>query len=186
MWQWRPESGFVGLRLVSQLCALDGASVTPWIPTKVWTHVLVYFYHLGSLKDHLTFLFSHLSKFTDSKELFPHYICQRLWSFFYPKSRRPRNVYWDFFFFPMNWPHMVSAWVVPPVTGWWTTIPAFSRAHHWRLLYIQNFIRVRIVLRLIAVLINISRTWSAFSQSFSLTLPLSERPAPNEERWVSC
>lgn len=185
MWQWRPESGFVGLWLVSQLCALGGTSVTPWIPTKAWTHVLVYFYHLGSLKDHLTSLFSHLSKFTDSKELFPHYICQRLWSFF-TLDLEGQEMCIGIFFFPMNWPHMVSAWVVPPVTGWWTTIPAFSRAHHWRLLYIQNFIRVRIVLRLITALINISRTWSAFSQPFPLTLPLSERSAPNEERWVSC
>lgn len=109
MWQWRLESGFVGLWLVSQLCTLGGDSVTPWIPTKAWTHVLVYFYHLGSLKDHLTSLFSHLSKFTDSKELFPHYIWQSLWSFF-PLDLKGQEMCTGIFFF-LLW--IGPTWLVP-------------------------------------------------------------------------
>lgn len=73
--------------------------------------MLVYFYHLGSLKDYPTSFFS-AKQITDSKEFFPFHLSESRVSF--SRSCRPRNMQWGFF--PQNWPHTACAPVASPVT----------------------------------------------------------------------
>lgn len=107
-----PVPAPVGLRfLISQSSAPGGAGVTPGTPTR--NHLLlVYFYHLGSLKDYLTSFFL-LSKSQIRRNEFSLHLSESM--VFFSGSWRPRNVHWGFF--PGSWPHTACARVVSAVTG---------------------------------------------------------------------